>query len=298
MAKRSITTSRGLLISGGGTKIAGHAGYLSAFERAGVGFDHVAGVSAGAIISLFALEGSVSENEELFMGFQPRDFWRRSPLGKRGKLSLYAISQIIKGKPYLGDFSNLHKTLTESFTKEQYEALLVNSDETAMVESVDMRTGAIRLKMNQYSCYEDFIEAIVESASIPVFSKAFPMADGGLRNHLPVKAMEYMGAVDELWVLWARPESLKGVLGEDYSPKNILDQLERTIAIQQYEISKNDREKVQLWCKERGVKLVEFFQPVIMRSVYDTDKGRLRELFHRCYGLGANYFPREQMAQF
>lgn len=251
-------------------------------EEKEIDFLRVSGVSAGAIIAPFAALGNVSEHKELFTNIKPADFWRCSPTNKKGKISLRAILRFIQGKP-LGDFSNLEWMLRKHFPFEDFD-LLNRLGRICYNESVNMKTGSIELGNSVLDTWPIFIRRIVASASIPVFTEAFPRADGGLRNHLPVKSMEnHFHDINRLFVLWARPEDLSGVLNSDYKPKNQVEQLERTLAIMNFEISKNDRERVRAWCKKGGVKLHEFFQPVVMNGVYDTDPGNQKRLFEACY---------------
>lgn len=271
---------RGLLISGGGTKISGHAGFLSACELMNISFDYVAGVSAGAIIAPFAAMGNVRENRALFTSITPDLFWKKNPLSRRGGLSKYAIWNIIRGKDHLGDFSNLSDTLECHFSIQDFIDLKKAGKEI-FAECVDFNTGEIHVDSYKDKSYHTFIEDIVDSASIPVFSDVRTGADGGLRNHLPIKSLEEMGEMDELFCFYSRPEKLDGIL-EPYHPKSILDPITRAFEILMYEISKNDQERVRIWAEENGVKLTECFMPKVMKGVYDTDQRRQLFLYEAC----------------
>lgn len=277
---------RGLLISGGGTKISGHAGFCSAFELMRIKFDSVSGVSAGAILAPFAAAGRVRKMGTLFHEITPEQFWKRNPMGKNGGLSKWAIWNILTGKTALGDFSNLEKTIREHFSVADWRMLDQNSKKV-FCQAVDMSSGAIRVDDYRGLSYSSFISAIVDSASIPPFADVSSGADGGIREFLPVSSLDQMGKMDELFCLYARPEDLSGVLGP-YNPKSAIDPIERALQIALYQISKNDREKAQRWCLENGVIYREFFQPKIMKGTYDTDKSRQFTLFNACESIALN----------
>ena len=283
-----LMKKRGLLISGGGTKISGHAGFISAFERMDIKFDSVAGVSAGAIIAPFAAGGKVLENSDLFKSITPNLFWKKNPFSKRGGLSGFALWQILRKKDHLGDFSNLKKTLKEHFPIEEY-IRLKKEGKGIYAESVDFDTGSVILDSNWMHTYRKFIDAIVDSASIPLFSDVTSGADGGLRNHLPIKSLEKMGGMEELFCLYSRPEDLSGIL-EPYNPRSILDPIQRAFSILMYEISKNDQENIRRWALKEGVILREFYMPKIMNGFYDTDLERQKKLFEACERIAFDRF--------
>jgi predicted acylesterase/phospholipase RssA len=283
---------KGIIFSGGGTKIAGHAGYAAAFESKRLQFDYVAGVSAGAIISPFVAAGAVLEKADLFKNIKPGMFWKRSPFTKRGRLSLYAIWGALTGRTHLGDMSNLEKTLLQHF-EAKHSVQIRNSGTRVFVESVALANGSIRVSEFEHFTRSGFIDEIVSSASIPVFADVESSleyhADGGVRNHLPVKSLEEFEGIEELFVVFARPKELDDVLDDAFFPQNALQVLQRTLEIQQYEISKNDREHVRNWCLKNGVVLREFYMPNIMKSVYDTDVERQQRLYNHCFKEGMSF---------
>lgn len=291
----------GIIFSGGGTKIAGHAGYAAALEDAGMKYKFVGGVSAGAIIAPFVAAGLMREKAKLFKYLKPEMFWKHAPVNARGKLTMYAYWNILRGKPYLGDMSNLEKTLKRHFPRSLYQKLL---DETIYCwsESCDINAGDVVFQstfpaicdgLKQYSAYQHFIKAIIASSSIPVFSKLVDRknsrhADGGLRNHLPIKGLErYIARMDRLFVVYSRPERISEVLDKMPKPKTLMEILQRTIDIMGWEISKNDQQQIRDLCSAYGVKLVELYHPAgVTKGVYDTDPDRIRNLFNDCYVKG------------
>jgi len=297
MSKKNI----GILFSGGGTKIAGHAGYALALEEEGMIFEMVAGVSAGAIIAPFVAAGVVSQKAEAFKNIQPKDFWKRAPLTKKGGLRFYAIMNIIRGRNYLGDMSKLKQELFKSIYATDffveagrmsvYQAIK-RTGVSVYAEKVNIKSGAIELGAINRAGHtdmpmDDFISA---SSSIPVFSEIIKSgADGGLRNHLPIKSLKdyCYKRLDIVVAVYSRPEILDSVLDGLPEPKNILDMLMRSIAIMNFEISKNDQSELRAYCKKMGIELIELFQPAgFMEGVYDTDLKHQENLFHYCYNTG------------
>jgi len=154
------------------------------------------------------------------------------------------------------------------------------------------------------------------SAAIPVFVPGIPMKsitdfegeqttgdfllyDGGVRDHSPsqkILASKHPDfQVSETVTLFSRPEDLKEILDPTFTPKNVLEILERSIEIFNTEISKNDFVQEQQIINEKGIiNHGTIYLPRVLTSTYDVDNGRLRELYEKSGGENvAKYWKTE-----
>jgi hypothetical protein len=170
----------GLALGGGGARGMAHLGVLQALDRAGIGFDVIAGTSAGALAGIpyaagysppFAIEGFPRH-------LTPSRLWRMLPGGER----LYLAYQYRTGgwermlRPYLFDW-----------TLEQLPL-------PVRAVSVDLVRGREVVRHSG-----DAVHAILESINLPLFSPPIQrdgrlLVDGGVLNTLPTKALAECGA--------------------------------------------------------------------------------------------------------
>lgn len=291
----------GIIFSGGATKIAGHAGYGNAFARfiPEGELAWVAGVSAGAIIAPFVANRSVTEMKDVFTNLEHKMFFKKSPVMKNGFLSFYGMKNILQRKPYLGDMSNLSKTIKKYFTLHDYQ-MISNQNVEIFAESVDLNTGDIRITSNFRNDYDEMIQGIEDSATIPIFGRVtgkvsipdgynYKHADGGIRNHIPLKFLENRVPVNRIIVVFSRPESLRTIFQHNHKwkPRHIIDVFTRTFEIMNYEISKSDEELLESYCMLKGIELIKCYMPAKpLNGYFDVDHDRLSSLYNWCFLQG------------
>ena len=289
-------------ISGGGTKIGGLFGAAEVLMLdKGYQPDIISGISAGAVLSVPLALGKFEMVRSLVVDFDLKDFFSVSPVNANGKIRvLNAIVKIIGGKRYLGKQDNLPKTLAKVVSEQEFNAYKSNNTmPICIVGSVNFQTGGrvyINLKEVSYTAFLDFVNA---SASLPVFTKGVEvntpfqdfegrqfnepavLYDGGVRDHIGTARILVSDAFDisETVSIYSRPEDYRLVI-ESAFPKNILETLSRYIDITNVEVSKNDEFMEQEILKDRPAVCHDaIYLPRIMRSVYDVDKGRLRQMY-------------------
>ncbi len=305
-------------ISGGGTKIAGLFGAAEAIiTQKNYHPDVISGISAGALLSLPLALGKLARIKELVLNLDFDTFFNVNPVNKKGNIRVFnAIKKIIGGKPYLGKQDNLAKLLREVVTQNEFadyqrdEALAV-----CIVGSVDFYTGR-RFYMNlKEVAYDDFVNFVNASASIPIFTQGFEFSrpirdfedrqssyskillyDGGVRDHSPTAKILASPVFDirESCTLFSRPEALEDILApEDFEPKNLLSILDRYVEITNAEVSKNDATLEKEVIRDKNIKdHGTIYLPRVMKSVYDVDNGRLQELYNRSQdAVETNWVP-------
>lgn len=281
-------------ISGGGTKIVGLYGITKTLLRdQNYKPEVISGVSAGAVLALPLALGKFNELDEILFNLEIKDFFKRPPVTKRGRISLYAIKNIITGKHYVGDQSNLIRSLKKMVTEEEYnfwkDARPSKANPEIYVVFVDFRSGErIYQKLRQLR-YKEALYAIQASASIPVFTEGVNYNyDGGVRDHIPTaRILEMYPSIKETVSVYSRPKNYR--MFDEFDPKHVGDTLIRTIDIMNIEISKSDEREEDLICIARKIKQRKYYLPKVLTSVYDVDPVRLKKLYEMGVAQVKNY---------
>lgn len=290
-------------ISGGGTKIAGLFGVAEAlilekkFKP-----DVISGISAGAILSLPLALGKLDEVRELILNFTLDDFFSSSPVKENGGFTGAAIWRILTGKPYLGKQENLEKKLRSIVSEAEFLAYQKDNTKAAcIVGAVDFITGGRKFFNLKKVSYADFPKVVNASSSLPIFTKGFQMKvdgedtylyDGGVRDHIAtayiLEESEYKDQFDESISVFSRPEDFK-VLPNEFNDKNVMAILSRYIDITNVEVSKNDEFHLDEVCRVKKIRNVKLYLPRVMKTVYDTDPQRLRQIYQAGLVEGRKY---------
>jgi len=275
-----------LNLSGGGTKIGAIFGAAETLILdKGFKPDVISGISAGAILTVPIALGKFDELREIVTNFNLSTFFSSPPVNKKRKLRLSAILNIFR-KTYLGKQDNLVKELSKLVTEEEFNQYKIGNYAACIIGTVDLGTG----KKYKYNCkellYEEYLKLVLASASIPVFTPyvgfKLPyinqdelfLVDGGVRNHILSSDVLLMyPRISECVSIYSRAKDYK--INKTYSPKNIVDVLNRTLDIMNIQISKGDEALEKAICREIQAELYQIFIPSTMQGVYDTDKVRL-----------------------
>ncbi|HEY9007122.1 MAG TPA: patatin-like phospholipase family protein [Ohtaekwangia sp.] len=284
-------------ISGGGTKIAGLFGAAEVLlKEKGYKPDVISGISAGAILAVPLALGKFDKVKELVLNLTLDTFFSQKPVKENGSFTLGSIWRAITGKPYLGRQGNLEK-MVQSVVSES-EFLDYQNDPgkaVCIVGAVDFITGGrkyINLKDKAVS-YAEFPRLVNASSSIPIFTNGIQTSiggdlvylfDGGVRDHIATAFVlgesEFKDQFDESVSIFSRPEDFK-VLSEEFDDKNVISILSRYVDITNVEISKNDEFQIDDICQRKGIRSTKLFLPRVMKSTYDTDHGRLKEIYDK-----------------
>jgi predicted acylesterase/phospholipase RssA len=282
-------------ISGGGTKISGLLGAAEVLlTQKKYKPDVISGISAGAILSVPLAMGKLEVVKELVLNLTLETFFSECPVNENGSFRWAGIWKAITGKPYLGKQGNLEKTIRKVISKEEFKVYQQDdSMPICIVGAVDFITGKrVYFNLKQVS-YEDFPKIVNASSSIPIFTNGIKLTvegkqtylyDGGVRDHIAshyvLAESEFKGKITESVSIFSRPEDYKA-LTETFDDKNLIMVLSRYVDITNVEISKNDEMLLREYCSDHKIKNTILYLPRVMRSIYDTDKNRLRLLYEK-----------------
>jgi predicted acylesterase/phospholipase RssA len=288
--------------SGGATKISGLYGIHEALYKNNIRFDYLTGVSAGSILSLVIALGKFNdENKHKVTSFKHDWFFDKSPVNKRGKISLKAALRAVNGASGLGSQNNLKKTLSGIITLEDFKKYKDEVCTEVYVGTVDFKDASSKWWKVRDLEYDEYLSAVEASSNIPVFVEpelinGNPHFDGGVRSHIGTrwlleKAGVDLSKVEECYSIFSRPEDYKPA-DLNWQPDGVLSVLDRTIEIMNIEISKRDEETSDKICEDNNIKHNKIFLPRIMKSLYDTHPGRLKELYSEGFRRGLKYTNR------
>ncbi|HEX8687634.1 MAG TPA: patatin-like phospholipase family protein, partial [Pyrinomonadaceae bacterium] len=166
----------GLALSGGAARGLAHVGVLKVFAEHGVGFDCVAGTSAGALVGGALASGmAVGEIEEIGRSLRWRDLGRMT-VSRLGVQSNAVLEDYIRAR----------------FPVTRFEELPLRFAAVA----TDLRTGAAVVMRDE----GDVAFAIRASCAVPGWyvpvtdGRGRQLVDGGLVANLPVSVVRALGA--------------------------------------------------------------------------------------------------------
>lgn len=276
--------SKALFISGGGTKIpflgASASRLITEYDY---NFNTIVGVSAGAILSLPLAMGLHEEMKDMVISQTDKSIFKYSPNTWLGKV--VATLNVLSGKGYLLNDSRLAESIKSVVTKERFNKYKYNRKmATCYVVVVDIETGEELLVNLKTLSYDQAIEYVLASSSIPVYVGPRKindryLYDGGMRSHIGsyLYLKENGDNVKECVSIFSRANDLETYKWEYPKKKwfsfNILKVLSRTIEIMNIEISKSDEYKADYYCDERGIKHHKIFAPFkLSNNPYENGK--------------------------
>ncbi len=208
--------SLGLALSGGGIKGAAHIGVIKALEENNIKIDYISGTSSGSLIAtMYAMGYTPDEMYNLFKKYSK----------KIGYISLFNIIKLIYGiifkRKIIIKSINNGKKLKKIIEKICLDKKITNINQIKMpllIPSVDLNTGTVCIfsSKDYRSSYSDKIiynsninicNAIYASCSYPgVFEpicyKNMYLIDGGIRENIPWKETQKLGADKVLSVIF------------------------------------------------------------------------------------------------
>jgi len=255
---------KALVIGGGSEKSAHSVGavrYL--IGDLDIHYDCLCGVSAGAINVAFIAQYTSNQNKEAANKLS--ELW--------GQLT---NSHIYKD---WFPFRGWHSLWRKSFYNSAPLMDLIKS--TVSLEKIrasgkKVAVGAVSISSGKYTVFtqddDDFIEAVVASASFPGFFCPIKMRgeyfiDGGAKQHTPIQMALDFG-VDEIDVLMTSPEiRLKHFIEEP----NTADIIKRALDLSSDKIMSNDLDKLKMYNRlaEAGVSERKVIKTNVIRPQYN-----------------------------
>lgn len=275
--------------SGGATKIPFLAG-------AGIGIreknphyspDIIVGISSGAATALMLALGKEEELRDIVLHLQLSTFFSHSPVNKEGKLTISSpIRGLLTGS--LGRMDNLKKLIEETISEKEFNMYKYDEFKPSVLIGITTlnRSNDFRLVDLKSVSYDDMINIIVASASIPIYTNPIKIQnelfyDGGLMYHNAGRLLlENLGNKITSYIsVYSRPEE-DNTIDEKFNGTSMTRTLSKVIEQLQMVISYNDAVVEQKLQKLHSIKLFEqVYSEKIMKGLYDVNSERLLQLY-------------------
>jgi predicted acylesterase/phospholipase RssA len=268
-------------LSGGSTK--GRAEYKVAKMVIDRGFDPtiISAVSIGAILAVPIAMKKTKELEKELSNFDLNTIFTKSPVTKNGNLTFSAIKNILLGRDYLAKMGTLRKKYEKIITEEDHYNFVTGDFIPVYTLSIDFTNGSrVPVKLNLIHDYKTFVDHVIASASIPIFSEPIEadgkvLYDGGIRDHSLGYSIMDKYDVKQCVSIFTRPQDN---LLPKYTRNGLVSVIERMVDILMVEISKSDERLQKYIAEDKGIDLTQVFIPSVLETMYDTSPDRLREL--------------------
>lgn len=268
-----------LSFSGGATKIGALAAHgkniLKSYDP-----DVMVGVSAGSLILLPMILNKHDEIKDLVTSLEFSDFFSKSPVNKKGKVTLPAYWRgITKGAFGVMD---LKPVLSKLVSESEFNSFK-HGKIKAYAGVFNMTKNNFELILLNSLSYEDFFLYVTASSTIPVYCNPVKIGDffyydGGLKYHNAASYFISKNDVTELISVYSRPKH-ESEIDWGYDGKYLGRNLSKTIDSMINSISLLNENRESEICELKKIKLTHKFSPNIMKGVYDIDHGRLSKLY-------------------
>lgn len=239
-----------LNIQGGGTKIIALGGMAITLLR---DLKHevnlIGGVSAGAFLSLPLALGKYDELENVLKTLTLDKMFDIKPFRKNGAISFRGLLRLLGGKKSIGRLGNARKMLQSIVSENEFNDWVKDENRINVnVCYVDFKSGKRELLDLSTMCYHDAIDAIIASASVPIFCEPIDISshiafDGGVRDTTTSLLIfdKYKDTISDVYTLYANPKNHSTKNKWDFKGYfKIYSILARSLDIMMVEVSKND----------------------------------------------------------
>jgi len=278
-----------LNISGGATKISGLLAKAEFIINV-VGYkpDIITGVSSGAILALPIALGKWVEIKETVFNLTLDKIFDNKPVKNNGKLSLNGVLRVILGKSSFGTQNNLYKLLINHVSEEEFNNWKLDKNKPNVYIGVtNYNNGIFEIINLKNVSYLKALDYIVASASIPLTVEGVEINgkfyyDGGIFHHsCAVPMMEqFTYSIKQSITIYSRPKE-QDVYNYNFNMIDIAQVANRTQELMVHGISKKGEKYEILLAEKYGILYKQVFCPSVMKSLYDTDKSRIMELYRK-----------------
>jgi len=279
-------------LSGGATKIGGlFAKSERIIKEFGYKPDVISGVSSGALLALPIAMGKWDELKALITTITLDHIFDNYPVNKKGKITLKSIWRLLIGKPSLGTQNNLRKTLSSLITEKDFDKYINGRYPKVYIGVTNFNSGEFELINVQNLDYEQYLDYVIASASIPFAVEGVEIDgdiyfDGGVLHHTCATEVirKFKTKITHCITVFSRPRNM------DLS-YDLFDQIDITQVAKQYEnistayASLTDQIVEKELCTQYKIKNMQVFCPSVLKSLYDVDPVRLKELYIRSYNI-------------
>ena len=280
---------RALVISGGGALGAFAGGLTKKLYDNGIRWNSHYGTSTGALLNTLIAVEDFDELKHIYTNVSNKDIFNKPPFSQKGRLNIFRVFyRLLSGKTSIGEAKNLHKLIKRTFTEEDF-AKTIKNDKILCACVTNYTLGGVKYAYNYEEAYEDFVNYVYASASVPVAMnlveiEGFQYLDGGVMEHVPLQQAINDGA-DEVDVIVLRPDYSEMLNPYEYmwKPKNSIDVILRTLELMLREISLADIIIGKLKAKNKTVKINIFYTPYRLSGnslVFDN------ELMNKWWDMG------------
>ena len=195
------------------------------------------------------------------------------------------------GKPSFGTQNNLRKTLSKLITKDDFNNYINGKYPKVFIGVTNFNSGCFELIDVQNLDYEEYLDYTVASTSIPFAVEAVEIDsefyfDGGILHHTCTTEIirKYKSKITHCITVFSRPRNVN--LSYD-----LFNQIDITQVAKQYEkisttyASIVDQIVEKELCTQYKIKNIQVFCPSVLKSLYDVDPVRLKELYTRSYNI-------------
>jgi predicted acylesterase/phospholipase RssA len=277
-------------ISGGATKISGlFAKSERIIKEFGYKPDIISGVSSGALLTLPIAMGKWDELKQLVNTITLEHIFDNPPVNKKGKITLKSIWRILIGKPSFGTQNNLRKTLSSLITEKDFDKYISGKYPKVFIGVTNFNTGGFELINVCDITYEQYLDYTVASASIPFAVEGVEINgdiyfDGGVLHHTCSTEIirKFKSKITHCITVFSRPRNIN-------LSYELFDQIDITQVAKQYEristayTSLTDQVVEKELCTQYKIKNIQVFCPNVLKSLFDVDSERLKELYLRSY---------------
>ena len=272
-------------ISGAGFAIPGIGSALVRVLESDRKIDIFSGVSSGALLTFVAVASNdpISAIKENVIGFTADVAFKCPPINKNNKVTLLSIYNLLT-KNYMASQNKLSKTLKNIVSEDEWNNYIndFNSPD-AIVLCVDYYSGSRRKINLKDQSYNDAIDYVVASSSIPIFANPIykdsdMLYDGGVRNHIATEYIMDNYDLDSSISIYSRTEEFSKMLNFKNLDTSV-EVLFRTLDIMNNEISKSDEQLEDLKAEKYNINNTKIFVPNILDNPYHADELLQKELY-------------------
>lgn len=271
-----------LNISGGATRASGLlAASRVVLDTVGTP-DIISGVSAGAILALpLAIGVKRGELDDLTQTIRIDQIFKSPPIKPDGSFTLSGYVNLLSKKGGLSSMTPLYDRLKSIITKEIYSRYQEsNTFPDVIISYVDLRYNVPVYKNVKTMLYEEYLDSVIASSSIPFFSQPIDgtCVDGGIYNHISSRFVLLNYTVSHCYSIYSRPERYDF---KEWNPdgKTPISTLNRVLEMMLARISALDEEFERDYCTRNQIELKQIFLPSVLNSLYDTDPDKLKLLY-------------------